>query len=63
MPKPLIALPAAHLTHKGRVPDYEINEMYIKAVLSAGGLPVILPTNYPRIRLAAIGRDFRWVFV
>lgn len=47
MPKPLIALPAAHLTHKGRVPDYEINEMYVKAVLSAGGLPVILPTNYP----------------
>lgn len=46
MPKPLIALPAAHLTHKGRVPDYEINEMYVKAVLSAGGLPVLLPTNF-----------------
>lgn len=47
MPKPLIGLPANHLTHKGRVPDYEINEMYIKAVLAAGGLPIILPTNIP----------------
>lgn len=47
MPKPLIALPANHLTHKGRVPDYEVNEMYVEAVLAAGGLPVILPTNIP----------------
>lgn len=47
MPKPLIALPSNHLTHKGRVPDYEINEMYINAVLAAGGLPFILPTNIP----------------
>ena len=45
MPKPLIALPAAHIAHKGRVPDYEINEMYIKAVLAAGGLPVLIPSN------------------
>ena len=47
MPKPLIALPAAHITHKGRVPDYEINEMYVKAVLAAGGLPIVVPSNMP----------------
>lgn len=47
MSKPLIALAAAHITHKGRVPDYEINEMYVKAVLAAGGLPVIVPSSMP----------------
>jgi len=48
MPKPLIALPAAHITHKGRVPDYEINEMYIKAVIAARGFPIIVPSNIPK---------------
>ncbi|HNY84143.1 MAG TPA: gamma-glutamyl-gamma-aminobutyrate hydrolase family protein [Anaerolineaceae bacterium] len=47
MRKPLIAISAAHQSRKGRVPDYEANETYIKAVLSAGGLPVVLPTNIP----------------
>lgn len=47
MKKPLVAIPAAHQSRKGRVPDYEANETYIQAVLSAGGLPVVLPTNIP----------------
>ena len=42
MRKPLIAISAAHQSRKGRVPDYEANETYIKAVLSAGGLIKLL---------------------
>lgn len=58
MTKPLIALPAAHLTHKGRVPDYEINEMYVKAVLAAGGLPVLLPSNIPSLDWLQLVENF-----
>lgn len=46
MTKPLIALPASRQVHKARVPNFEVNELYVQAILSAGGLPVLVPASF-----------------
>lgn len=43
----MIGIPCTHEEHSGRVPDFEVNEYYVKAVLTAGGLPFLLPCTIP----------------
>jgi len=45
--QPLIALIATRQTHLKRAPTYEIPQAYLDAILSAGGLPILLPTSLP----------------
>ncbi|HOE35220.1 MAG: gamma-glutamyl-gamma-aminobutyrate hydrolase family protein [Chloroflexi bacterium] len=45
--KPRIALTAARMSHKTRSDTYEIPRAYLDAVLAAGGVPILLPTNLP----------------
>lgn len=45
--QPLIALPANRLTRKNSIPHHEVKEAYIRAVIAAGGLPVLLPAAIP----------------
>lgn len=42
---PLIGIPGVYRTHKQRRPDYGVSTTYTNAILAAGGLPAILPTN------------------
>jgi len=43
--QPLIALIATRQTHLKRAPTYEIPQAYLDAILTAGGLPILLPTS------------------
>jgi len=45
--QPLIALIATRQTHPKRAPTYEIQQAYLDAILTAGGLPILLPTSLP----------------
>jgi len=45
--QPLIALIATRQTHLERAPTYEIPQAYLDAILTAGGLPILLPTSLP----------------
>lgn len=45
--QPLIALIATRQTHPKRAPTYEIPQAYLDAILTAGGLPILLPTSLP----------------
>jgi putative glutamine amidotransferase len=43
--QPLIALIATRQTHLKRAPTYEIPQAYLDAILTAGGLPMLLSTS------------------
>ncbi len=45
--QPLVALIATRQTHPKRAPTYEIQQAYLDAILTAGGLPILLPTSLP----------------
>ena len=45
--QPLVALIATRQTHPKRAPTYEIQQAYLDAILTAGGLPMLLPTSLP----------------
>ena len=45
--QPLVALIATRQTHLKRSPTYEIQQAYLDAILTAGGLPILLPTSLP----------------
>lgn len=45
--QPLIALTATRQTHPKRAPTYEIPQAYLDAILTAGGLPILLPSSLP----------------
>jgi putative glutamine amidotransferase len=45
--QPLIALIATRQLHLKRAPTYEIPQAYLDAILTAGGLPILLPTSLP----------------
>ncbi|MFZ3070606.1 MAG: gamma-glutamyl-gamma-aminobutyrate hydrolase family protein [Anaerolineaceae bacterium] len=45
--QPLIAIPSSLAYHKTSSPTYETQQAYVQALLSAGGLPVLLPAALP----------------
>ncbi len=45
--QPLIALIATRQTHPKRARTYEIPQAYLDAILTAGGLPILLPASLP----------------
>jgi len=54
----LIALIATRQTHLKRGPTYEIPQAYLDAILTAGGLPILLPTNLPLTALPELVNRF-----
>lgn len=54
MRKPTIAIPAAKFESKSGSPTYQSREKDIKAILAAGGIPVLLPTAIPLTEVPAI---------
>ena len=56
--QPLIALIATRQTHLKRAPTYEIPQAYLDAILTAGGLPMLLPTSLPIAALPELVNRF-----
>lgn len=56
--QPLIALIATRQTHLKRAPTYEIPQAYLDAILTAGGLPILLPTSLPITTLPELVNRF-----
>ena len=56
--QPLIALIATRQTHPKRAPTYEIPQAYLDAILTAGGLPILLPTSLPLTALPELVNRF-----
>jgi len=56
--QPLIALIATRQTHLKRAPTYEIPQAYLDAILTAGGLPILLPTSLPITALPELVNRF-----
>ena len=56
--QPLIALIATRQTHLKRAPTYEIPQAYLNAILTAGGLPILLPTSLPITALPELVNRF-----
>ena len=56
--QPLIALVATRQTHPKRAPTYEIPQAYLDAILTAGGLPILLPTSLPITALPELVNRF-----
>lgn len=56
--QPLIALIATRQTHLKRAPTYEIPQAYLDATLTAGGLPILLPTSLPITALPELVNRF-----
>ena len=56
--QPLIALIATRQTHLKRAPTYEIPKAYLDAILTAGGLPILLPTSLPITTLPELVNRF-----
>jgi len=56
--QPLIALVATRQTHPKRAPTYEIPQAYLDAILTAGGLPILLPTSLPLTALPELVNRF-----
>ena len=56
--QPLIALIATRQTHPKRAPTYEIQQAYLDAILTAGGLPMLLPTSLPLTALPELVNRF-----
>ena len=56
--QPLIALVATRQTHLKRSPTYEIQQAYLDAILTAGGLPILLPTSLPLTTLPELVNRF-----
>ena len=56
--QPLIALIATRQTHLKRAPTYEIPKAYLDAILTAGGLPILLPTSLPITALPELVNRF-----
>ena len=56
--QPLIALIATRQTHLKRAPTYEIPQAYLDAILTAGGLPILLPTSLPIAALPELVNRF-----
>ena len=47
MTKPLIGLTTTRMPNPYKLPAYGINQPYVRAVSSAGGLPVLIPLDLP----------------
>ena len=56
--QPLIAFIATRQTHPKRAPTYEIPQAYLDAILTAGGLPMLLPTSLPLTTLPELVNRF-----
>ena len=56
--QPQIALIATRQTHPKRAPTYEIPQAYLDAILTAGGLPMLLPTSLPLTALPELVNRF-----
>jgi putative glutamine amidotransferase len=56
--QPLIALIATRQLHLKRAPTYEIPQAYLDAILTAGGLPILLPTSLPITALPELVNRF-----
>ncbi len=56
--QPLITLIATRQTHLKRAPTYEIPQAYLDAILTAGGLPILLPTSLPITALPELVNRF-----
>ncbi|HAE85661.1 MAG TPA: hypothetical protein DCG78_04035 [Anaerolineaceae bacterium] len=56
--QPLIALIATRQTHPKRAPTYEIPQAYLDAILTAGGLPILLPASLPLAALPRLVANF-----
>ena len=56
--QPQIALIATRQTHPKRAPTYEIPQAYLDAILTAGGLPILLPTSLPLTALPELVNRF-----
>ncbi len=56
--QPLIALIATRQTHPKSAPTYEIPQAYLDAILTAGGLPMLLPTSLPLTALPELVNRF-----
>ncbi len=56
--QPLITLIATRQTHLKRAPTYEIPQAYLDAILTAGGLPMLLPTSLPIAALPELVNRF-----
>ena len=56
--QPLVALIATRQTHPKRAPTYEIPQAYLDAILTAGGLPILLPTGLPLTALPELVNRF-----
>ena len=56
--QPLIALIATRQTHPKSAPTYEIPQAYLDAILTAGGLPILLPTSLPLTTLPELVNRF-----
>jgi putative glutamine amidotransferase len=54
----MIALIATRQTHLKRAPTYEIPQAYLDAILTAGGLPILLPTSLPITALPELVNRF-----
>ncbi len=52
--QPLIALIATRQMHPKRAPTYEIPQAYLDAILTAGGLPMLLPASLPLAALPGL---------
>jgi len=50
----LIALIATRQTHPKRAPTYEIPQAYLDAILTGGGLPILLPSSLPLAALPGL---------
>ena len=56
--QPLIALISSRQTHPKRAPTYEIPQAYLDAILTAGGLPILLPASLPLAVLPGLVASF-----
>jgi len=54
MPAPIIGITTGRILSKTQVFEYTLSEMYVQAVLRAGGTPVILPSGADANQVAAL---------
>ncbi len=58
MSRPIIGIPAGRIEGKTGSPTYQNREVDVKAILAAGGLPVLLPTAIPLEEVPALVAQF-----
>lgn len=58
MNRPIIGIPSGRLEGKSGSPTYQSRQVDVKAILAAGGLPVLLPAAIPLEELSVIVAQF-----